>query len=142
MRRVTLACTLLLSLIAAGCGDNDDNTDTGSTPTEPSDTVTDTFSGTLTRNGGTSHPFPVISAAGGDVVATLRSVSPDSSTVLGMALGTWNGTSCQAVIANDRAVVSASILGRATSVGTLCLRIYDVGTVVEPQDYEVEVVHP
>lgn len=140
MRRVTLACTLLLSLVAAGCGDDD--TDTGTTPTTPSDTVTDTFSGTLTRNGGTSHPFPVIGPAGGDVTATLKSVSPDAGTVLGMALGTWNGTSCQAVIANDRAVVSASILGRATSTGTLCLRVYDVGTVVDPQDYEVEVVHP
>lgn len=141
MRRVTLACTLLFSLLVAGCGDDDNDTPT-TTPTTPSDTVTDIFSGTLTRNGGTSHPFPVISAAGGDVIATLRSISPDATTVVGMALGTWNGTSCQAVIANDRAVVSASILGRATSVGTLCLRIYDIGTVVDPQDYEVEVVHP
>jgi len=140
MLRVTLACTLLLPLLVAGCGNDEDDTPTS--PTTPSPTVTDTFTGTLTRNGGTSHPFPVISAAGGDITATLKGVSPDAGTVLGMALGTWNGSGCQAVIANDRAVVNASILGRATSTGQLCLRIYDVGTVVDPQDYEVEVVHP
>jgi hypothetical protein len=132
MRRVTLACTLLLPLLVAGCGDDDDDT-----PTSPSNPT-----GTLVRNGGTSHPFPVVSAAGGDVTATLKSVTPNAESLLGMSLGTWNGSACQAVIANDRAAVSASILGRATSTGTLCLRIYDIGTITDPQDYEVEVVHP
>jgi hypothetical protein len=139
MRRVTLACTLLLPLLIAACGDDEP---AATTPTTPSATVTDTFTGTLTRNGGTSHPFPVSGAAGGDVTATLKAVSPDAETVLGMSLGTWNGTACQSVIANDRATVSASLLGRATSTGLLCLRIYDIGTVTAPQDYEVEVVHP
>ena len=69
-------------------------------------------------------------------------VTPNAQSLVGMSLGTWNGSACQAVIANDRAVVSASIIGRATSTGTLCLRIYDIGTVTDPQDYEVEVVHP
>ena len=141
MRRVTLACTLLLSLLVAGCGDDDDN-DTPTSPSNPAVTVTDTFTGTLVRNGGTSHPFPVTSAAGGDVTATLKAITPNTESLVGMSLGTWNGSACQAVIANDRAVVSASILGRATSTGTLCLRIYDIGTITDPQDYEVEVVHP
>ena len=38
--------------------------------------------------------------------------------------------------------VSVSILGKATSTGTLCVRIYDIGTITESQDYEVQVVHP
>jgi hypothetical protein len=143
MRLVTLACTLLLPLlVAAGCGGDDDDNDTPTSPSNPVVTVTDTFTGTLVRNGGTSHPFPVVSAAGGDVTATLKAVTPNAESLVGMSLGTWNGSACQAVIANDRAVVSASILGRATSTGTLCLRIYDIGTITDPQDYEVEVVHP
>jgi hypothetical protein len=140
MRRVTLACTLLLPLLVAGCGNDD--ADTPTSPTNPVATVTDTFTGTLVRNGGTSHPFPISSAAGGDVTATLKSITPNAESLVGMSLGTWNGTACQAVIANDRATVSSSIIGRATTTGQLCLRIYDVGTITDPQDYEVEVVHP
>ena len=139
MRRVTIACTLVLPLLAAGCGNN---AQTPTTPTETVTPVTDTFTGTLTRNGATSHPFPVVSAAGGDVTASLKALSPDGAAVVGMSLGTWNGTACQAVLSNDRATVASALLGRATSAGTLCVRIYDVGTLTEPQDYEVEVVHP
>ena len=139
MRRVTIACTLMLPLLAAGCGNN---AQTPTTPTETVTTVTDTFTGTLTRNGATSHPFPVVSAAGGDVTASLKALSPDGAAVVGMSLGTWNGTACQAVLSNDRATVASALLGRATSAGTLCVRIFDVGTITEPQDYEVEVVLP
>ena len=139
MRRVTIACTLVLPLLAAGCGNN---AQTPTTPTETVTTVTDTFTGTLTRNGATSHPFPVVSATGGDVTASLKALSPDGAAVVGMSLGTWNGTACQAVLSNDRATVASALLGRATSAGTLCVRIFDVGTLTEPQDYEVEVVHP
>jgi len=128
----------MLPLLAAGCG-SDPVAPT--TPTAPT-AVTDTFAGTVTRNGATSHPFPVGSAGGGDVIAVLKALSPDATAVVGMSLGTWNGTACQAVLSNDRATVSSSLLGRATSAGTLCVRIFDVGTLIEPQDYEVEVVHP
>ena len=82
------------------------------------------------------------SSAGGDVTATLKTVTPDVEAVVGMSLGTWNGTACQAIISNDRATVNAAILGRATTTGTLCVRIFDIGALSEPQDYEVEVVHP
>ncbi len=139
MRRVTLACTLVLPVLVAGCG-NDALSALIPTPTVV--TVTDTFSGTVGRNGATSHPFPVVSTGGGDVIVSLKTVSPDSAAVLGLSLGTWNGTSCQAVISNDRATVSTALLGRATSTGTLCVRVFDVGALNDPQDYEVEVVHP
>lgn len=139
MRRVTLACTLLLPFFAAGCG-GDIQDFLGPTP-EPV-IVTETFSGTVTRNGATSHSFPINFASGGDVTAVLKTVTPDNTTVVGFSLGTFNGTACQSVIANDRATAPASLLGRATSSGTLCVRIYDVGNLVDPQDYEIEVTHP
>jgi hypothetical protein len=140
MRRVALVFTLSLPLAAAGCGDSILDQIEANSPTPV--IVTDTFTGTLTPNGATSHPFPVTSAGGGDVTATLKAVSPDAAAVVGFSLGTWNGTSCQAVIANDRATMSASILGRATTTGQLCVRLYDVGAISAPQNYEVEVVHP
>jgi hypothetical protein len=139
MRRVTLACTLLLPLVTAGCGGD---IQTLLAPTPDPVIVTETFTGTLTRNGAASHAFPINFSTGGDVTAVLRTLAPDDTTVVGFSLGTFNGTSCQAVIANDRATATASLLGRATSSGSLCVRIYDVGTVVDPQDYEIEVTHP
>lgn len=140
MSRARLASTLLLPVLTAGCGQS--ILDQLTQPTPVAVIVTDTFTGTLTRNGATSHPFPVSSTAGGNVTATLKAVAPDGSAVVGLSLGTWNGTACQAVISNDRATVSVALLGRATSTGTLCVRIYDVGTLADPQAYEIEVVHP
>jgi hypothetical protein len=140
MPRVPLASVLLLPVLAAGCGDSILDQIAANAPTAV--IVTDTFAGTVTRNGATSHPFNITFSGGGDITATLKSIAPDAAAVVGMSLGTWNGTSCQAVISNDRATTTASILGRATSAGQLCVRIFDVGTLNEPQNYEVEVVHP
>lgn len=139
MRRVTLACTLLLPFVFAGCG-GDIQDLIGPTP-EPV-IVTETFSGTLTRNGATSHPFPINFSTGGQVTAVLKTLAPEGTSVVGFSLGTWNGTACQAVISNDRATTATSIIGTATSTGILCVRIFDVGTLLDPQDYEVDVTHP
>lgn len=139
MRVSTFAWLLILPLLVAGCGSD---ALSSLVPDPIVVTVTDTFTGTVTKNGATSHPFPVISTGGGDVTASIKTVSPDASAVVGLSLGTWNGTGCQAVISNDRATVSSAILGRATSTGTLCVRIFDVGALNDPQDYEVQVVHP
>ncbi len=139
MRRVTLACTLVIPVLVAGCGND---ALTALIPTPVVVTVTDTFTGTVGVNGATSHPFPVVSTGGGDVTVSLKTVAPDSEAVVGLSLGTWNGTACQAVISNDRATMTSALLGRATSTGTLCVRIFDVGALNEPQNYEVEVVHP
>ena len=78
----------------------------------------------------------------GTVTSTLTVVTPDT-TVLGMALGTWNGISCQLIIAADKAAVNTSVIGNVSSVGNLCVRLYDAGgTLTEPTSYEVQVVHP
>jgi hypothetical protein len=139
-RRVALAVAVSVPLAAAGCGDSILDQIAANQPTPV--IVTDTLTGTLTRNGAASHPFPVTSAGGGDVTATLKALAPDAASVVGLTLGTWNGTGCQAIISNDRATTNASILGRATSTGQLCVRIHDVGLIASPQDYEIEVVHP
>ena len=69
MRRVTLACTLLLPLVSAGCGGDIQNL---LAPTPDPVIVTETFTGTLTRNGATSHSFPINFPSGGDVTAVLK----------------------------------------------------------------------
>jgi hypothetical protein len=138
-RALSLGVALAAALAAGGCG-NDPLA--ALVPPTVSVTVTETFTGTLTRNGATSHSFTVTSTGGGEVQATLKTVSPDSAAVVGFGLGTWNGSSCQIVITNDRASQASALLGRATSTGSLCVRLFDVGLITDPQDYEIEVVHP
>jgi hypothetical protein len=100
--------------------------------------LTEVFSGTLGRNGAVTHPFA--SQAGGSVTVTLQELEPDRT--IGLSLGTWNGTSCQTVIADDAAVRQSSIVGTVSGVGNLCVRVYDVGNLIEPVSYTVSVFHP
>jgi len=134
MSRFTLATLVAAALFMSACGDNSPTTPTPTPPTS----VTDTFSGTLTRNGASTFPFSVSSA--GAVYVTLTSVA-DSSMIVGLSLGTWNGAACTTIISNDAAVQGASLAGSATGVGTLCTRVYDVGKVTNPLDYQLTVVH-
>jgi hypothetical protein len=137
--RGRMLSVLALTLVLGACGDDDPTTPT--TPTTPP-TVTDTFSGTINQNGAATHEFST--QASGTVTATLSTLAPDSTAVIGLSLGTWNGSSCQLVITNDRATQGSVVTGGVSSFGSLCVRIYDVGSVTsaQPFAYEVTVVHP
>jgi len=126
------------ALLVAGC-------DNGPivTPTPIGPSVTQTFTGSLTRNGGDTHQFSSLSR--GTITATLTSVNPDSSLAIGVSLGTWNisTSSCQIILANDNATVGTGVTGSVSGVGDLCLRVYDAkGNVTTSQNYSVDVVHP
>jgi hypothetical protein len=125
------AATIALS----SCGD-DSPTITTPTPNP----VTETFTGTLTVNGGVTHSFSATTA--GSVTATLTNIGPDESPTVGVSLGTWNGSACAIVIRQDLAVRSSVLFGTVNQAGQLCVSIYDVGRIASPQDYEITVVHP
>ena len=57
-------------------------------------------------------------------------------------LGTWNGTACATVIANDNAMQGNAVIGAVTGAGTLCVRIHDVGKLTASLNYTLTVVHP
>lgn len=135
MRRFSLAA-IVAAVLTSACGNS---TTSPTTTTTTSTTVTDTFSGTLTRNGASSYAFSVSSA--GLVYATLTSVA-DSTATVGLSLGTWTGTSCTVVLSNDQAIQGTTVTGSVTGIGTLCARVYDVGRSTAPLDYQVTVVHP
>ncbi len=73
---------------------------------------------------------------------TLSALSPDNTVTVGLSLGTWNGESCQTVIARDSTVVGNSIVGAASAAGNFCVRVYDVGKLAAATSYDVQVVHP
>jgi hypothetical protein len=127
--------TVALALTAAACG-----SDTPTTPTTPAaPTVTSTFSGELNKNGGDTFSFAT--AQSGTMTATLSALGPDSALIVGLALGTWNGNACQIILPKDNATQGSQVIGQGSSAGNYCVRIYDVGNVVDPITYEIQVVH-
>ena len=128
----------MVALAAVGCG-NDDNNNTPTSPTTPT-TVTETYADSFGRNGARTHNFTT--SASGTVTATLTTLAPDAELLVGFSLGTWNGTSCQLVITNDAAKQGTVVTGGVSALGSLCVRIYDVGNITETISYEITVVHP
>ena len=137
-RFVPYALLLGALLSTSACGDN------AATPTAPTSTppptITETFSGSINRNGAATHTF--LAQAAGTVTATLTAVSPEGTEAIGLSLGTWNGTACQIVIANTAAAQGAVILAVASSAGNLCVFVQDVGKIAVAASYEITVVHP
>jgi hypothetical protein len=137
MSRFTIAAIVALSLSAAACSNS--TTPTTPTTTTPA-TVTDTFTGTLNRNGASTFGFSVNAA--GFVYAALTSIA-DTSVTVGLGLGTLNSAGgCSIVLANDSTVQGTVVTGSVTGIGNLCARVYDVGKVVDPLDYQITVTHP
>ena len=131
-RSASLAAAVLAM---SSCGD-DVQTVTAPTP----DPVTEVFTGRLTVSGGATHTFSAATA--GSLTATLANIGPDENPTVGLSLGTWNGTACAVVIAQDAAVRTTVLYGTVNQAGQLCVRIYDVGRLSVAQDYEITIVHP
>jgi hypothetical protein len=127
-----------VAAIAAGCSGDINNL-----PTTPDPViVTETFTGTLTVNGGSTHN--VFTGATGTVNATITSLGEAAPSKVGLSLGTLGSSGvCTVVLHNDNAVVSSALTGTVSTLqGSLCLRIYDVGALTGPVDYTVTVTHP
>jgi hypothetical protein len=136
-----LVSFILLALAAGACGSSSSSSTT--TTTAPTATTTDTFSGTLTLNGGASYPFAAVSA--GSVVATLTSVGPDPSATIGISMGTWNGSVCtvNTGLFIDLASQGTVLSGSVSTASSLCVRVYDsAAKITTPVTYTITVVHP
>jgi hypothetical protein len=135
-RLLTLGLSLTLTaLAAAGCGDS-----LTSLETSPSQTVTETFAGTLNPGGGTTHVF--VTSGKGTIQATLTAVGDDNTRIVGLALGNWTGIACNLAAANDNAVASLPLTATVSAAGNICVRVYDTKGVPDATAYTLEVVHP
>jgi hypothetical protein len=134
---VLRVCVLPVAMLAFGCsGDINDF------PTTPDPViVTETFTGMLNINGAATHN--VFTGATGTVTATLTSLGETAPAKVGFSMGTLAGATCTVVLHNDNAVVTSSLSGTvSTLAGTLCVRIYDVGSLTESVAYTFTVTHP
>jgi hypothetical protein len=142
-----LFVTAALAVAAAACGGTKTSTTSPSTIPAIPTVISETFSGTLVRNAAYTHPFSVTDS--GDVsVFVLSSVDnrdPNNNAVpIGVSLGTWNGDTCNIVIAKDNVSPGNTIAltGRATAAGNLCVRVYDIGFVTPASaNYELLIDH-
>jgi hypothetical protein len=135
LRAFVLLPVLALSVACEG--------DINDLPTTPDPViVTETFTGDLTINGATTHN--VFTSATGAVSATITSLGDEPPAKVGFSMGTLGSTGvCTAVMTNDSAVVTSSLVGTvSTLAGSLCVRIYDVGSLTGTVPYTFTVTHP
>jgi hypothetical protein len=132
MKRILWA-VLGAVLIATGCGDPVAPT----TPTPAVPTVLDTFSHTLLVLGANTHQFSVSQIGGVKVPSEHRAWR-----LVGLGIGTPSLGSC-AVIDHVTAVAGQTVQlsGTTTVPGAYCILIYDLGNLVEPAVYTINVLH-
>jgi hypothetical protein len=112
-------------------------------PTTPDPVITtETFTGTITVNGGVTHP--VFTGATGSVVATVTSLGEAPPSKIGFSMGTLSITGvCNVVLRNDNAGVNSTLTGTVSTLqGSLCVSVYDTGALTAPVDYSFTVSHP
>jgi len=128
-----VACTLALS--AAACGAD-------TTPTSPTETVTEDYSGTLAPSGTNTHTFTV--RASGTLTVILNSVAPLSTLAIGVSIGSWDGTNCTVLAANPnaRASTTTAALSGSANQANFCLQVYDSGNLTGEITYAIQVTHP
>ncbi|HMB82118.1 MAG TPA: hypothetical protein VKI43_18710 [Vicinamibacterales bacterium] len=122
------------ALLTAGCADPV----APSTPVPAAPTTTDTFSDTLLVLGSNTHQFTVTVVGG--VKISLASVQPGAA--VGLGIGTPSSGNCS-VISSIETVAGPSVQlsGTATVPGAYCVLIYDLGNLVEPAVYTINVFH-
>lgn len=158
---VCLPAFLIAALAVSGCQ---------SSPTGPTQQViSETFSGTVAQQGDVSHPFTV--NEDGPVTITVLNVaretppppenpSPAPPTnqppateddptaalpppiYIGLAIGMWDGTTCQRIAQRTDASLFTIISGSAQA-GRFCVSVFDPGgdVITLPVNYQVEVNH-
>jgi hypothetical protein len=122
------------ALVTLGCSDPVAPT----TPTPAVPTVTDSFSDTLLVGGANQHLFTVSTI--GCVKISLASVDPGAT--VGLGIGTQSLGACS-LIDHVEAVAGPAVKmsGTVTVPGTYCVEIYDLGNLVEPAVYTINVLH-
>ena len=140
---VAFAAALAVAVVSA-CGGSNSST-TSTTPTVVAGPSTESFEGTLTRNGSSFFSFTV--QATGDAFVMLASVTsttaPGSSlnTILGLGLGTPLGTDCVVTTSVLAFPALQSPLVSNLTAGVYCVRVYDVGNLTGNVNFAIRIVH-
>ena len=130
--RRRLVSLVTLGLLTAACGSNP------SSPSTPP--VTDTLTGTLSPTNLNAHPFNV--SAAGNLTITLTSLTPPV-TAVGLGVGQVSNNQCQNVQSYPAPFTQGLVWNTALDAsGTYCVAIWDIGYLIQNENYTITVVHP
>ncbi len=138
-----LAFILALSVSLTTCNSNTTSPTATTTTTTTSSGVstTENYTGSLGAGGSQLYTFHTLP---GTVTTTLVSISPTVFTGgVGLDIGTWDGTTCTAILGSAAATTGTILTGTATIETDLCVRIYDPGNFAPSfvMTYQITVVH-
>ena len=135
MRAATLAGTLLIAALAAGCGSD------STTPTAPSasGTMSETWSGVVAPGGQTSRSFTVNNS--GTITVTLTSAGTTFG--LGVGLPRVTGGGCRLGVAVNASSATTPQISTQAEAGQYCVEVYDLGTITgDPVGFALKIDHP
>jgi len=151
MRATTAAISAILGLMLFGSACSHSSTSTSpsatsstSTTSASAPTVSESFTGTLPVGGFKFFTFNI--AANGTVNVTLNSVSGAGvppTVQLGLGIGQPSGIDCSATTNVTAGVTAAAPQATGTfGPGLFCVRVYDVGNLFAPADFNITIAHP
>jgi hypothetical protein len=139
--RVRLLVLPLVAVLVSACTSSEEaRVVTGPSLSDGYVPVTDTFSGTLLYGGTNLHTFHTMP---GLVTVTLVSVDPADAPAILVAIGMWDGISCQMVFQQPVATASTVLIGTASMDSNVCIKVSDPATLAEDASvkYQLTAVH-
>jgi len=128
LRKRPMFAVIALASLAAATGCHSTTTAPTTSTAATSVTVTETFKGSIQQTANASFPFTV--TAPGNVQVSLTDVEPLTTMALGVAVGTWDGTTCTLGLATtDHAKSGATALTGNAVAGNYCVQVSDAGNI-------------
>src|SRR5215510_7609456 len=148
--RATTVAILGLMMFGTACSHNSSTspsatsstTSTSTTPAAP--TVSESFTGTLPVGGFKFYSFNI--AVNGTVNVTLNSIGGagvPSTVQVGLGIGTPSGIDCAATTNVTAGTTAAAPQTTGTfGPGLFCVRVFDVGNLFAPANFNITIAHP
>jgi hypothetical protein len=114
----------------------------GSSTTSPGVTQITNFVSRLQQGGSAWRSIPVLTA--GDVTVDFTAIT-QADAIMGLGLGTVNGTDCVLTKSVQTAADTAATAPQITAtlpIGTYCVKLYDIGNLTSIIDFTVVVTTP
>jgi hypothetical protein len=109
--------------------------------TDPSKNTPDTFNATLAVGAVNVHQFSVSNS--GEISVIIKSLSPVSNAVLGVAYGLSQSDGSCSPINGSAGSLSSVVISGAIVKGSYCLAVYDYfSALTVPETYSIVVSHP
>jgi hypothetical protein len=132
--RLALAPWLVFACAAAGCGDGN----TSTTPSAPSTTRSESWSGVVAPGGQSSRSFTVTSS--GTITVTLT--GSDVTIGLGVGLPRVTGGGCRLGVSVNASAGTTPNISTPADAGQYCVQVYDLGTLRDPVGFALKIDQP